>query len=156
MSTKHKIKSVLSRVMFSRGLFILLFLAMQAVALIWGLLVLADKFPIFVYGMNLVAAVVLIFIINEDEPAEFKLTWSFIVILMPIVGAMIYLFNKSNWGMFTLKRKVYEESLCSRGMIKISKGTKDALESQDLSFRRFSDYLYKHCDFPTYHRDCFL
>lgn len=149
--TKHKIKSILSRVMFSRALFILLFLAMQAVALIWGLLVLADNFPVLVYGMNLVAAVVLIFIINEDEPAEFKLTWSFIVILMPIVGVMIYLFNKSNWGMFTLKQKVREESLCSKGMIKISEGTKEALETQDLSFRRFSDYLYKHCDFPTYH-----
>lgn len=151
MSTKHKVKSVLSRALFSRALFFLIFLAIQAVVLILSVLYIADEYPMLMYGMNLVAAVVLIFIINEDVPTEFKFTWSFIVLLMPIVGVLIYLFSKSNWGMFNLKRKVKEESLCSRGLIKISEGTAEALTSQDLSFRRFSDYMYKYCDFPTYH-----
>lgn len=151
MSTRHKVRSALSKALFSRTLFFLVFLAIQIIALIMGVLYIADEFPVFLYGMNIIAAVVLVFIINEDVPTEFKLTWSFIVLIMPIVGVLIYIFNKSNWGMFNLKRKVKEESLCSKGLIKISQGTKDALSTQDMSFRRFSDYLFKYCDFPTYH-----
>lgn len=151
MSARHKVRSALSKALFSRTLFFLVFLAIQIIALIMGVLYIADEFPVFLYGMNIIAAVVLVFIINEDVPTEFKLTWSFIVLIMPIVGVLIYIFNKSNWGMFNLKRKVKEESLCSKGLIKISQGTKDALSTQDMSFRRFSDYLFKYCDFPTYH-----
>lgn len=148
---QHRLKRVVSRVVFSRGLFFMLFLAMQVILIIWGLLHIAGKFPMIMYGLNLVAAIVLILIINEDEPAEFKLTWSFIVLFSPIVGVMIYLFNKTNWGMFTLKRKVNEESLCSRGLIKTSDGTMEALSKQEKSFRLFADYMYRQCDFPTYH-----
>lgn len=151
MLTKHKVRSALSRALFSRTLFFLIFLALQVVALIWGVLYIADEFPVFFYGMYIVAAVVLVFIINEDVPAEFRLTWCFIVLLMPIVGVLIYIYNKSNWGMFNLKRKVSEESLCSRGLIKTSEGTKNALSTEDMSFRRFSDYLNSYCDFPTFH-----
>lgn len=150
-SKTRKLKSALSRVVFSRGLFILLFVAIQVIVIIWGLLHLMDKFPVIMYGLNLIAAIVLIFIINEDEPAEFKLTWSFIVLLSPIVGVMIYIFNKLNWGMFTLRRKVEEEFLCSAGLIETSEGTASALEKEDKNFRRFADYMSTRCDFPTYH-----
>ena len=141
----------LSKIIFSRALIIMLIVLLQFGLLVMGGYFLASKSDYFYYAMYLLGAVVLIAIINKDEPAEFKLTWAVITIILPIVGILLYAFNKSNWGMVRLKHKVDEELIVSKHLIRISDSTKESLLKEDPDFQRFSGYMNDKCSFPTYH-----
>ncbi len=141
----------LSRIIFSRGLIIVLMLLIQTFFLIWAFFFLAGKIPYVYYVSYLVATVVLIRIVNLDVPAEFKLTWAVIILIMPVIGVLLYLFNASNWGMIGLKHKVAEELNWTRNMIEISEGTAEAIREEARTFQHFSYYMDEKCDFPTYH-----
>ncbi|MBO4903430.1 MAG: cardiolipin synthase [Lachnospiraceae bacterium] len=123
----------------------------QLIVLIGGGLFLAGKFPYIYYACYLIAGVILIIIINKDEPAEFKLTWAVIIILLPVLGVTLYLFNASNWGMPGLRNRVNTELICSNHLIRISNGTERALLEQPKVFQRFAYYMYDKCCFPTFH-----
>ena len=146
-----KFLSGLSKIIFSRALIMILIVLLQFLVLVWGGYALASKSDYLYYAMYLCGALVVTAIVNTDEPAEFKLTWAVITIVLPMVGILLYAFNKSNWGMISLKHKVDEELLVSKHLIRISDGTKDALLTQDADFRRFSGYMDEKCGYPTYH-----
>ncbi len=141
----------LSKIIFSRALIIMLIVLSQFALLVAGGYFLASKSDYFYYAMYLLGAIVVIAIINKDEPAEFKLTWAVITLILPLVGILLYAFNKSNWGMIALKHKVDEELLVSRHLISISESTKESLYMEDPDFQRFSGYMNDKCGYPTYH-----
>ena len=147
----RKFLSKLSRIIFSRALIIVLIVLLQIATVVWGNIVLASKFEFLQLGFYVAGGIVLISIINKDEPAEFKLTWALLIVVLPIVGILLYLFNKSNWGMVRLKHKVDEELLVSRHLIRNSEATDEALITMDPDFQRFSHYMNDKCGYPTYH-----
>ncbi|MCR4789032.1 MAG: cardiolipin synthase [Lachnospiraceae bacterium] len=141
----------LSKIIFSRALIIMLIVLLQFLVLVGGAYALASKSDYLYYAMYLCGALVVMAVVNKDEPAEFKLTWAVITIILPMVGILLYAFNKSNWGMVSLKHKVDEELLVSRHLLRISPGTEKEVMKQDPDFRRFSGYMDQKCGYPTYH-----
>lgn len=146
-----KIIKGLSRVVFSRSLAFLLMILLQLLVLVGGSIYLAGKFPYIYYAFSVAAGMVLIKIINADEPAEFKLTWAVIIIVLPVLGITLYFFNASNWGLVGLKHRVENELLVSRHLVRTSEGTKKALLDQPKVFQHFAYYMSEKCSFPTFH-----
>lgn len=141
----------LSKIIFSRTLIIALMVLAQAVVIIAALTYLKNYFPALMEIVALVGTLVLISIINDDEPAEFKLTWAIFVCIFPILGALIYAYVKSNWGMVGLRKKVREEKEHTDGILSTSKGTRNALERESRSFQHFAFYMENVCGYPVFH-----
>lgn len=141
----------LFKIVFSRTMIILLIIILQLVLLIGGGMMLTSKFPYMYEGMVVLATLIMIYIINKDEPAEFKLTWAVLMILLPVVGILLYVFHTSNWGMVGLKRRVDEEIMLTKHLITNSAGTVSELKSEPKSLQNFAFYMDSKCGFPTYH-----
>ena len=86
------------KIVFSRTLIILLMMVLQIVVLLSGFTWLEQYLAYLWEGMSLLGAVLIIYIINKDEPAEFKMTWIMIICLLPVFGALIYVFVVGNFG----------------------------------------------------------
>lgn len=141
----------LSKIIFSRMVVIILMIILQIMMIVGGGYYLANMFPISYYALDVIGAIIVISVINKDEPAEFKLTWAIAILLLPIVGILLYVFNQSNYGMIRLKHKADAELLASKDLFGPSEGTMEALSGEDVEFQRFAYYMNDKCFYPVYH-----
>ncbi len=80
----------LLKIAFSRMAFVALFMVLQILAIIAALVYFRDNYNLFVIFFNIVSAVVVIYIINEEGNPAFKIAWIIPILLLPIFGVPIY------------------------------------------------------------------
>ncbi|MDE7006555.1 MAG: PLDc N-terminal domain-containing protein, partial [Lachnospiraceae bacterium] len=102
-------------------------------------------------GMSLLGAVLIIYIVNRDEPAEFKVSWIIPICIFPVLGAMIYVFVMSNAGGIGLKTKMYVRTKETEGLLRTSEETAAALKECTEQYRGFSHYMEHRGGYPAYH-----
>ena len=96
----------LFKIIFGRTLIIILMVLLQILALLGSFFELRTYYPYIWESMYVLGALLIIFIINRDEPAEFKLSWIIPICLFPVLGALIYVFVMGNFGGIGLKAKL--------------------------------------------------
>lgn len=84
---------------FSRIFFISLMLVFQLTLLIL-FLIYFNKYFIYLYGINLIVAIVFTsIVVSDDINPAFKITWILIIITIPILGGFVYLlFGEKHGG----------------------------------------------------------
>ncbi len=100
---KKKIKRGFLTVVTGRTFLIAVLLLAQLGLLFWGFEMLGDYIHL---GSALAAAVMLIYIINSRSDPTVKLTWCFVVALVPVVGIPLYIFIKLDVGHRTVQKSV--------------------------------------------------
>ncbi|MBQ6621878.1 MAG: cardiolipin synthase [Mogibacterium sp.] len=110
-------KKGLLRLVFSRFLIIALLLLLQVVMVVSFYLWLNQYFSWFSAVQSTFTLVMVIYLFNNRMDTSAKLTWMFLISIMPIPGAILLWFTQTNIGNRDLTRKV--DALIS--------GTKDAL-----------------------------
>ncbi len=142
----------LFKIVFGRTLIIILMVLIQIVALLGSFLGLRSYFPFIWESMNVLGAFMVIFIVNRDEPAEFKLTWIILICLFPVLGALTYIFIMGNFGGIGLKAKLYRQVKETEGLLVTEEETKEAVKECSVSLKGFSHYMENTAGFPTYHK----
>ena len=89
--------TIVRRVVFSRTVFVILLLVLQ-----FALLLLPFR-QLSTY--SLLSAVMIIYIVNKRANPDFKLTWIIPIAVLPVFGALIYLFFKVQPGLYFVKRR---------------------------------------------------
>lgn len=140
-----------SKIIFSRMFIILAMIVIQIAIIAIGVTYLSTVFSGYLAIFNVFGTIIMIVIVNKDEPAEFKLTWAVLICLLPVLGILLYVFNSANWGMVRLKKRVANEHEKTKSFLSTSDGTKDALALQSKAFQRFAYYMENECSFPVYH-----
>lgn len=79
------------RVIFSRLLYMLLFISIQVAALVVMFLYFEEKFAYFYVVCILISLVAALHIINSDRNPAYKIAWLIPLLLMPIFGGPLYL-----------------------------------------------------------------
>ena len=69
------------KMVFGRSLIIILMIVLQALALLGSFVWLRSYYPLIWESMSILGAFLVIFIINRDEPTEFKMSW-----IIPKIG----------------------------------------------------------------------
>lgn len=139
------------KIIFSRTLIVILMLLLQIAVLFFSFTWLGNYMDYIWEGMSFLGAILIVFIINRDEPTEFKLTWIIPICVFPVFGALIYLFVISNAGGIGLKAKTYIRMKETEGLLYTSEETKEAIGECDDSFKGFSNYMENRAGYPTYH-----
>ena len=102
---KPKKKGLLPLI-FSRFFVIVLLLLLQVVLLVGLYLWLNDYFNWFSVVLWVFTLIMVIYLFNSEMDSSAKLTWMFLIAIIPIPGAVMYWFTQSNLGNRNLTRRV--------------------------------------------------
>lgn len=139
------------KIVFSRTLIIILMLLFQMLVLL-GSFNWLGKYLSFIWeGMSFLGAFLIIYIINKDEPTEFKLSWIIPICLFPVFGALIYLFVVGNFGGIGLRARLETCMKDSEGLLSATSEAKEAVLKCAAPFRGFAHYMEHTAGFPVYH-----
>lgn len=145
-----KVLNAFGRVVFSRTLLTLLMIAAQVLVFVFFFVYLRNYNPAVYEIMTVATGLILIVVVNRDEPAEFKLTWAIFICLVPVLGGLFYLFTQSNSGLAGLRKKYNKELDSAKGLISIPIKTHHYLERESRSFYGFAHYMEDICSYPVY------
>lgn len=146
-----KSKKGFARVVFSRaGIFALLFLAQVFFFLffvLWSQTAILYFLPISItFG-----AVMSIFVLNNSRiDSSAKLTWLFLIMLVPAFGSAVYLFTRADFGNRKLKRQVRSSLENLRGMAYQDPETLIELESDSPETYSLCKYLNMMTQRPVF------
>ncbi len=139
------------KIIFSRTLIIILMLLLQILVLLGSFQWLGQYLSYIWEGMNFLGAILIIYIINKDEPTEFKLSWIIPICVFPIFGALIYIFVVGNFGGIGLRARLEKCMKESEELLVTAPETNTAVEKCAASFRGFAHYMEHTVGFPVYH-----
>lgn len=139
------------KIIFSRTLIIILMVLFQIFVLLSGFTWLGRYLHYIWEGMSLLGASLIIYIINRDEPTEFKLSWIIPICVFPVLGALIYIYVISNAGGIGLKKKMRVRMKETEGLLYTGEETKAVLSKCPAHFQGFARYMSKEAGYPVYH-----
>ncbi|MBO7709703.1 MAG: cardiolipin synthase [Lachnospiraceae bacterium] len=145
-------KGGLLRLIFSRFFIIVVLLILQILIVISFYAWLRDLLPFFSVLLVLFTLGGVIYLFSSGMDSSAKLTWMFIIAIMPITGVAMLAFTQTNVGNRALRRRVAE----------LIAGTSDAIKQQEGILEKFSRdgsgtddlaaYLNRSGCFPVFHR----
>ena len=142
--------NALFRMVFGRALIFILMIILQALALLGSFVWLRNYYPLIWESMSILGAFLVIFIINRDEPTEFKMNWIIPICLFPVLGALIYVFVVGNFSGIGLKVKLGRRMEETEGLLCTDDETENALEKCSPEFQGFAHYMKHTAGFPVY------
>ncbi len=148
---KTKIKKSFFTVVTGRTFIIAALLLAQVGVLLWGFQRLGDYIHL---GSAVASALMLIYISNSKSDPTVKLTWCFVVALVPVLGIPLYFYIKLDLGHRTVQGAI---SRCEREtapfMLTSEGSGGDAgqtLEKSDPDAASLAKYLRDRAGFPAY------
>ena len=148
LAASHK-KGIL-RIIFSRFLIIALLLLLQ-IAIIAMVLIFFARNLHFFYAIYAVFAIVMVlYLFNCNMDSSAKLTWMFIIALLPIAGALFLAYTNSNIGHRKLKEFTLRSVSETMDELPQDRAVIDESKSKDPQIPMIHSYV-NHCGcFPIY------
>lgn len=106
---RKKRKKTLLKAVFSRAGLIVLMLLMQIALLVVLFGWLKDFLPHYVTLVAVFEAVMALYLLNSDHDPSAKLTWIVMILILPVFGALLYAYTRSDLGHRMLKDRFSEE-----------------------------------------------
>lgn len=140
---------------FLKILFGRLFLTAVVILLqfVWLLLMLLQVDTLFTYSnfvLHILSVIVVMYLINRRMNPSYKLAWTFLILLSPILGLLLYfLFGRSE---LTKRNRVKLDRIDReiRPLMKEKEEDRAALEEADIHVAKQSAYLSEWAGFPVY------
>ena len=86
------------KLIFGRTGILIILMLIQAVILFGGFAILDNSTWMVNYIISILAIIILIYILNAQQNSSFKLMWIILILLVPIVGVVFYLYTKMQPG----------------------------------------------------------
>ena len=91
---------------FSKKILTVLFVLLQIALLVMPVLRIYNNYMYLGFFMNIVAAGLVVFEINRESDAGFKLIWIAIIAFFPVFGTFLYVYVQSDMIMRLFKKRV--------------------------------------------------
>ena len=146
--TQKKLLKFFKTIVISRMFIIIILLLIQFAFYFTLFFKFEELSEYFGYFNLLVSIFFFIYLYNQPGKNEFKLTWLFPILIMPVFGILLYIFLKTNFGGFALKKELNKTRFLT------DKYFFNKNESSELSsYPKISDlaiYLSKSCKNPSF------
>ncbi len=140
------------KIVYSNKLFCLFIMLIQLGILIGVSFFLTDYSRTLYVVMTIIGTLLIIYEINRDEEPGFKLTWVLLLAVIPIFGALLYLFLHYNF----ISKKIAERSEEIReDSVKFTKQSKDVIDKLSEKSKEdigITKYIYDYSGLPVYDR----
>lgn len=143
----EKGKRKLIQIVFGRTGIIIVSLIVQILFLFAGFRYLEGFLPYFWGGSSLLSAAVVLFLFGNDDNPTIKLTWFFILAILPVFGLILYIYIKTDLGHRLMIRRYNDILAQTEDLAPCA----DACPSEALpeGLRNLATYL-SSCGFPCY------
>lgn len=145
-----KYLNVLLKIVFSRTMVTIVLLCVQIFWLVAGVKWLGAYSELSLIIMNILGAIIIVYIVNKDETPEFKLAWVIPICVAPVFGTLLYVFVEKNIGHIGLKKEVERSLKETANLMHTDEETKKKMEQSDEHMARIAYYAEKVGGFPTY------
>lgn len=141
-------KRKILKVIFGRTVLLFLALIIQAVVMLFFMLKLSEYLEYY-YGVGLLISVcMLIYILNSDENPAYKLAWGIPVALLPVFGAIFYLFVHIQPYRKMIDNRLKDIGYDTAGFMKQDPLVMRELEEKDAQVKKFAEYMNRVGPFP--------
>lgn len=145
-------KRGLARVVFSRvGLIALLLLVELG---LFAALVLraAEAWPPILGGTTLLSLGMALYLVNLRMDPTAKITWLLVILVFPVLGAVLFLYTRSDIGHRVLKRRVEQLAQASIQRMPATYPAEEAFRAEDSRAAALLTYLRKSGCYPVFDR----
>lgn len=126
--------------LFNRVFLVCFSIILQTILLILGIYVFSDYFYVFQVAQYVLAAIIILSVINKNDIPEFKLPWVTLASLFPLIGVTLFIcFAHTNVSKKQIKR--YEENFLSAA-IASGKLEKEEEKIKALAKDQYGDIRY--------------
>ena len=143
-------KKGLLRLVFSRFFIIVILLLLQLAVVAALNIWLTEQMPIFVLLESLFTIAMVIYLFNNDMDSAAKLTWMFLISVMPLPGAMLLAFTQTNLGHRAIRKGAEQQIARTRGMLPKDRMALHRLKHEGSGTDDLCTYLNRSGCFPLY------
>ncbi len=143
-------KKGLIHLLFSRFFVIVLLMIVQILLAISFYGWLRNLLPYFSAGLVVFTLGVVIYLFNSDMDSSAKLTWMFIIAVLPVTGAALLAFTQMNLGHRAIQRREAELIDQTRDAIRQPEGALEKLSGDPCGTDDLVKYLNQSNCFPVY------
>ncbi len=145
-----KAKKGILNLIFSRVFVLVVLVVVQLIAFGATVTFLRD-YANYIHALFLVLSViVVIFIINGDGNASFKITWMLLIIITPIVGTAFYGYMKMELGTAFLRKRLQDVSIDTKTYMLQDKEVLEEIRLSKPANANLASYMTNQIAFPTY------
>ena len=142
------------KIIYGRTLVVAAAFLIQFALLLGGFIFLSD-YSFALYGFFLIiSASVVIYLYNARGIPDFKLVWMLPIILLPVVGALLYLYFTLQPGTRLIYKRLTDLSEETGKYVIQNPEVKKRLRSTDPQTAHLADYLSEYADAPVCRRSC--
>ena len=145
------VKKGIWHLVFSRFLIIFLLLVMQVLLMIGFYVWLNRQLAAYAAALQGVFTLIMvIYLFNLQMDSSAKLTWMFLISILPLPGAMLLFFTQSNFGHRRLKEEVETRIEETRTLLPQPEGVLESHEGDGSGTEDLVTYLNRSGCFPAY------
>ncbi len=142
-------KGHIIQIFCGRTLVIILLLLIQLLFFFAVVRFLSQYIPYFLGSYILFTAAMLIYVMNTHQDPTIKLSWCFIIAVIPVFGILLYLFTDLDLGHRTEQKLLQQIEKESAVYVMEPKKLMAQIQEEDKGFCRIADYALKN-GFPIY------
>ena len=140
----------LNRLLYSNKFFAFLMLLVQLIVFVAMFIWISDYSKALIGFTTILSAVLIIFEINRSSEPTFKMTWILLIAIIPVFGALFYLFTRTRGVARNIKEDYNRvKEINSKYLVQ----DKEILKNISLTDKReesFARYLSKYGGSPVY------
>ena len=106
--------------------------------------------PMFFGGYMVLGLGIVLLILNKETTPETKLMWTVITMLLPLVGAALYVYVETQPGYRLLAKRLNDIYKQTEAFVQQDEAVLDALEQEDIGTAQLARYVHKNGNFATY------
>lgn len=149
--TAKKGKNGIVKLIFSRIFIFALLIFLQLLVLFYFFWHVNEQFKIFYDFIRIITVFLVLYIVNEkSSDPTMKMIWSIVILIIPIFGALLYLFVKFQPTSVLLRKRLEVINHRSDNYLEYKTDIKDKLQKDDPLIENLGEYIYKYSGCPPY------
>lgn len=147
---KHTVKHYAKRILFS-GVWITAVLILIEFLMLIAMFHAFSEYSGFIFEVMIIAGVVvMIYIINEKSNPAYKIAWIIPIMLFPLVGSMLYLFVKLNFGNLAAKGILQKNIKDTEEYAKTVEPIRKEMAEEESKFLKIATYIENAGGYPVW------
>ncbi|MCR1841326.1 cardiolipin synthase [Murimonas intestini] len=149
-ATIEKGKKGFFGLVYGRTAVVVLLLVLQVIILMAGFFWLGEYMYYIYGGVTALAVLLVLFIINKRENPAFKLVWIILILLVPVFGAMLYLFVELQIGTKWMNARIQKLHQQMRRYTVQDQVVAQNLERENQQVAHLANYINRFGGYPAY------
>lgn len=145
-----KVIRTLGKIVFSRTMITILLMLVQVLVLFSGFRWMNAYMNYILIAFTVLGAVLVVVILNRDENPAYKLAWVIPLCVIPVFGALLYLFVVLNPGAYGMKLRLAKRLHETEEYLHTTEAVKESLAAEDTGTARLASYIERCGGYPAY------